>query len=256
MRYHSWKGWTIIMENILEVEGLSKIYKNGRGVSNITFNLQKGDVLGLLGPNGSGKTTTMKVICGLCHPKDGRVRIFGHSVYDEYEKAMENVGTLIEMPALYEHLTALENLKSASRMYKGIDKEWIDHILEAVHLSNYKNDKVARFSLGMKQRLGLALALISGPKLVILDEPANGLDIEGIIEVREIVRQMAEKKGVSFLISSHLAGEIEKTCNKVAVIYEGEMLSFDTVDEALRLNPTLEDFFLAKVKDKRGELII
>jgi len=244
------------MEYVLEVEGISKLYKNGRGASDITFSLARGDVLGLLGPNGSGKTTTMKMICGLCHPASGQVRIFGHSVFDEYEKATEKVGSLIEIPALYEHLTATENLNLAARLYPAVQKEQIDHMLEVVRLDSYRNDKVARFSLGMKQRLGLALALISDPELVILDEPANGLDIEGMVEVREIISQMAEKRGASFLISSHLAGEIEKTCNKVAVLYEGEMLSFDTMEEALRLNPTLEDFFLAKVKEKRGRIII
>ena len=244
------------MENVLEVSGLTKLYKNGRGASDISFELERGDVLGILGPNGSGKTTIMKVICGLCHPNSGVVKIFGHSVFDDYEKAMENVGNLIEMPALYEYMTAQENLKQAARLYNNAAQEQIEHILKVVRLDKYKNDRVMRFSLGMKQRLGLALALISEPELVILDEPANGLDIEGMIQVREIVAQMAEKKGTSFLISSHLAGEIEKMCNKVAVMYEGELLSFDTMEQALRLNPTLEDFFLAKVKEKRGKIII
>lgn len=244
------------MEYVLEVEGISKTYKNGRGANGITFSLERGDVLGLLGPNGSGKTTTMKMICGLCHPDSGQVRIFGHSVFDEYEKATEKVGSLIEMPSIYEYMTAEENLYQAARLYSGIGKEDIDHILKIVRLDSYKKDKVSRFSLGMKQRLGLALALISKPELIILDEPANGLDIEGMVEVREIIVQMARERGTSFLISSHLAGEIEKTCNKVAVLYESEMLSLDTIEDALRLNPTLEDFFLAKVKEKRGKVII
>lgn len=244
------------MESVLEVKGLTKLYKNGRGAREITFNINKGDVLGLLGPNGSGKTTTMKVISGLCHPNSGDVDIFGYSVYSEYEKAMEKVGCLIEMPALYEYMTAEENLRMAARLYKDISQEKTDYILQLVRLSQYKKDKVARFSLGMKQRLGLALALLSEPELVILDEPANGLDIEGMVEIRDIIRQMAEKKGITFLISSHLAGEIEKTCNKVAVIYEAEMLSFNTMEDALKLHPSLEDFFLSKVKDKRGNIII
>ena len=244
------------MENVLEVEGITKRYKNGRGASDITFCLQRGDVLGLLGPNGSGKTTTMKVINGLCHPDRGQVRIFGHSVFDEYEKATEKVGSLIEMPALYEYMTAEENINLAARLYPDIGKEEIDHMLEVVRLGSYRKDKVARFSLGMKQRLGLALALVSNPEFVILDEPANGLDIEGMIEVREIICTMAEKRGTSFLVSSHLAGEIEKMCNRVAILYEGEMLSFDTMEEALRLHPNLEDYFLAMVKEKRGKLIV
>lgn len=244
------------MENVLQVKNLTKLYKNGRGASNISFEIQRGDVLGLLGPNGSGKTTTMKAICGLCHPGSGEARIFGYSVYGEYEKAMEKVGCLIEMPALHEYMTASANLKLAAKLYKGTGSERIDHILQVVGLEKYKNDKVARFSLGMKQRLGLAMALISEPELVILDEPANGLDIEGMIEVREIIGRMAEEKGVTFLISSHLSGEIEKTCNKVAVLYEGEMLSFDTMEDALRLSPALEDYFLTRVRERRGTMIL
>lgn len=244
------------MEKVLEVSQLTKLYKNGRGASDISFVLEKGDVLGLLGPNGSGKTTTMKVICGLCHPNNGSVHIFGHDVFDEYEQAMAEVGCLIEMPALYEYMNAEENLKQAARLYPAVDEQQIDHILHVVHLEKYKTDKVNRFSLGMKQRLALALALISNPQLVVLDEPANGLDIEGMIQVRELVRALAEERGTSFLISSHLAGEIEKMCNKVAVMYEGEMLYFGTMEDALRLSPSLEEFFLQKVKEKRGRVII
>lgn len=244
------------MENVLEVSGLTKLYKNARGASDVSFRLEAGDVLGILGPNGSGKTTIMKVICGLCRPNRGEIRIFGYSISEEYEQAMTNVGCLIEMPALYEYMTAQENLRQSARLHKGVDKQQIDHILEVVRLDRYKSDTVAHYSLGMKQRLGLAMALISSPELVILDEPANGLDIEGMIQVREIVAQMSEKQGTSFLISSHLAGEIEKMCNKVAVMYEGELLSFGTMEEALRFNPTLEDFFLAKVKEKRGTTAI
>ena len=244
------------MEKALEVNDLTKLYKNGRGISGMTFEINRGDVLGLLGPNGSGKTTSMKAICGLCRPDKGHARIFGHSIDEEFELAMEKVGCLIEMPSLYEYLTAQKNLKLMARLYEGITVERIDHILRVVRLDKYRNERVSRFSLGMKQRLGLAMALISEPELVILDEPANGLDIEGMVEIRDIITRMASEKGTTFLISSHLAGEIEKTCNKVAVVYEGEMLSFETMEQALRLSPTLEDYFLTKVRDKRGVVAI
>lgn len=244
------------METVLEVKDLTKLYKNNRGISNLTFEIGKGDVLGLLGPNGSGKTTSMKVMCGLCHADRGEIKIFNHSVYDNYEQALSKVGCLIEMPALYEYLTVGTNLKMMARLYQTVTEEKIDHILEVVGLTKYKKERVSRFSLGMKQRLGLAMALISEPELVILDEPANGLDIEGMIEIREIISRMAEKYGTAFVISSHLAGEIEKTCNKVAVIYEGEMLSFETMEQALQLSPTLEDYFLTKVREKRGVIAI
>lgn len=240
------------MEKILEVNGLTKLYKNGRGASDINLELEKGDVVGLLGPNGSGKTTIMKAIVGLVHANAGSVRIFGCDISTDFECAMERVGCLIEAPAIYENMTAAKNLKLAARYYPNIDEKRITDVLRIVRLDKYKKDKVGRFSLGMKQRLGLALALLSEPELLILDEPANGLDIEGIVEIREIILRLAEEKGITFLISSHIAVEIEKTCNKVVVLHEGEMLSLDSMEDALKRNPTLEDYYLEKVREKRG----
>lgn len=238
------------MEKILEVKGLIKLYKNGRGASDINLELEKGDVVGLLGPNGSGKTTIMKAIVGLVHANAGSVRIFGCDISTDFECAMERVGCLIEAPAIYENMTAAKNLKLAARYYPNIDEKRITDVLRIVRLDKYKKDKVGRFSLGMKQRLGLALALLSEPELLILDEPANGLDIEGIVEIREIILRLAEEKGITFLISSHIAVEIEKTCNKVVVLHEGEMLSLDSMEDALKRNPTLEDYYLEKVREK------
>lgn len=240
------------MGKILEVKGLTKLYKNGRGASDINLELEKGDVVGLLGPNGSGKTTIMKAIVGLVHANAGSVRIFGCDISTDFECAMERVGCLIEAPAIYENMTAAKNLKLAARYYPNIDEKRITDVLRIVRLDKYKKDKVGRFSLGMKQRLGLALALLSEPELLILDEPANGLDIEGIVEIREIILRLAEEKGITFLISSHIAVEIEKTCNKVVVLHEGEMLSLDSMEDALKRNPTLEDYYLEKVREKRG----
>jgi ABC-2 type transport system ATP-binding protein len=240
------------LEKILEVKGLTKLYKNGRGASDINLELEKGDVVGLLGPNGSGKTTIMKAIVGLVHANAGSVRIFGCDISTDFECAMERVGCLIEAPAIYENMTAAKNLKLAARYYPNIDEKRITDVLRIVRLDKYKKDKVGRFSLGMKQRLGLALALLSEPELLILDEPANGLDIEGIVEIREIILRLAEEKGITFLISSHIAVEIEKTCNKVVVLHEGEMLSLDSMEDALKRNPTLEDYYLEKVREKRG----
>lgn len=244
------------MDKILDVSQLTKLYKNGRGVSKVSFTLDRGDVVGLLGPNGSGKTTTMKVIVGLSHADSGNVRLFGHDIVSDFEKAMEKVGCLIEAPALYDYLTATGNLTLMSRYYPNVTKERIEEILRIVRLDRYKKDKSGRYSLGMKQRLGLAMALLSEPELIILDEPANGLDIEGIIEVREIIQKLSIDKGVTFLISSHIASEIEKTCNKVAVLHEGEMLSFERMEDALKLSPTLEDYYLEKVREKRGPVIL
>ncbi|WP_027398679.1 ABC transporter ATP-binding protein [Anaerovorax odorimutans] len=244
------------METVLDVKNLSKLYKNGRGVKNISFSIEKGDVVGLLGPNGSGKTTIMKTIMGLCHANEGCVSIFGNDVEIDVEKTLQNVGGLIERPAIYEHLSAFDNLKMMGRFYSNVDEARINHVLDVVRLRQYGKDKAGKFSLGMKQRLGLAMAILSDPGLVILDEPTNGLDIEGTVEIREVISKMAAEKGTSFLIASHLAFEIEKICNKVAVVHEGELLSFESIEDALRLNPSLEDYFLSIVKEKRGSVLI
>jgi ABC-2 type transport system ATP-binding protein len=245
----------IMTQPIINVQSLCKLYKNGRGIKNITFSVEKGDVVGLLGPNGSGKTTTMKIILGLCRADSGEVEVFGMKSEENFEAVMARTGALIEAPAIYEYLSAEDNLKLAARFYKNADAERIARVLEAVRLGQYKHDKAGRFSLGMKQRLGIALALLSEPELIILDEPANGLDIEGMVEIREIIGELSDS-GVTFLISSHLASEIEKTCNKAAVIHEGEMVSFCTMEQALEFNPTLEDYFLGVVKEKRGALSV
>ncbi len=244
------------MENVLEISKLTKLYKNGRGIKRVSFSVEKGDVVGLLGPNGSGKTTTMKVILGLCRRDEGEVKVFGMELDDNFEKIMDRVGCLVEAPAIYPELSAIKNLRMMARYYPHVTEERIDKALEIVRLSQYKKDKAGKFSLGMKQRLGLAMAWLSEPELIILDEPVNGLDIEGMIEVREIIGQMAKKYGATFLISSHLSVEIEKTCNKVGVMYEGEMVKFSTMQEAMEFHPTLEDYFLATVKEKRGDVVI
>lgn len=250
------KEGDLYMEKILEVKELTKLYKNGRGIKNINFSMEKGDIVGLLGPNGSGKTTIMKTIMGLTHVGEGSITVFGEDIEKDVERTLKKVGGLIERPAIFEHLSAKDNLKMMARFYPNVDDDRIEHVLNVVRISQYKKEKCGKFSLGMKQRLGLALAILSEPELIILDEPTNGLDIEGTVEIREIIKKMAAEKGTSFLIASHLAPEIEKTCNKVAVVHEGELLSFETMGEALRLNPTLEDYFLSKVKDKRGSVLI
>lgn len=241
--------------NVIEISNLTKLYKNNRGIRNISLTVEKGDILGLLGPNGSGKTTAMKAVLNLVH-SIGDIKVFGMDLNDQFEEIMRRVGALIEAPAIYKDMTAYQNVKMHAAMYPDITKEHIEHILDVVHLLPYKNDKAGRFSLGMKQRLGLAVAFVSNPELIILDEPVNGLDIEGVVEIREIIKRLNEEKGVTFLISSHMASEIEKTCNKVAVMYEGELIAKSSTEDALKLHPSMEDYFLTVVKDRRGEILI
>ncbi len=237
---------------VLSVRNLKKLYKNNRGVYSITMNVHEGEVVGLLGPNGSGKSTAMKAIMGMCSADEGEIRIFDHDIDTEFEAATENVGCLIEAPALYDNMTAYQNLAMAARFYpelsRGDAEARINEVLRLVSLEKYAGDKAGRFSLGMRQRLGIALALLSKPRLVILDEPTNGLDIEGVVHIRETVKEMAEKEGVTFLIAGHIAAELEKMCTKAAVISEGRLLAFEDMDKILENNPSLEDYFLSTVR--------
>ena len=239
---------------VLELNNLTKLYKNGRGAEDISFALSSGEVLGLLGPNGSGKTTTMKAIVGLVQPTRGAVNICGINVFEHHEQAMKHTGCLIEAPALFDHMTALRNLKLAARFYPSVDNERIDEVLKMVEMDRYKNEKVSSFSLGMRQRIGLALALLSSPELLILDEPANGLDIEGMVYVREVVKKAAEK-GAAVLISSHLAHEIEQCATKAAIIYNGRLLSVESMETILASSPSLEDYFLEQTAKMREGVV-
>jgi ABC-2 type transport system ATP-binding protein len=218
----------------------------------ISFEIEKGDIFGLLGPNGSGKTTTMKIITGLSYADKGSVQILGSSL-EESSKALKEIGCLIEAPAIYDYLTARENLKIAANYYAEIKTPRIDDMLTQTGLIKYANEKVKNFSLGMKQRLGLALALVSKPKLVILDEPTNGLDIEGTVDIREIIMKQA-KLGITFLVSSHISHEIELMCNKVGIIKEGKLLNVTSMKNALDECETLEKYFLKHVGRKKEEV--
>ncbi|MCL1852715.1 MAG: ATP-binding cassette domain-containing protein [Peptococcaceae bacterium] len=240
---------------ILELENLTKLYKNGRGAEDISFTLASGEVLGLLGPNGSGKTTTMKAIAGLVRPTRGSVRICGINALQKHEEAMRRAGCLIEAPALHEHMTAYDNLNLAARFYKTVNDVRVDEVLRMVEMDKYKKEKVASFSLGMRQRIGLALALLSDPELLILDEPANGLDIEGMVAVREVVKKAAER-GAAVLISSHLAHEIEQCATRAGILFEGKLLSVESMDGILASSPSLEDYFLSQIANNREEVAI
>ena len=237
------------MAPVLKVNDLGKTYKNGRGIMDISFEIEKGDIFGLLGPNGSGKTTTMKIITGLSYADKGSVQILGNDFLEDSSKALKEIGCLIESPAIYDYLTARENLKLAANYYSNIKTPRIDDMLQQTGLIKYANEKVKNFSLGMKQRLGLALALVSKPKLVILDEPTNGLDIEGTVDIREIIIKQA-KLGITFLVSSHISHEIELMCNKVGIMKDGKLLKVTSMKNAINECGTLEKYFLKQVGRK------
>ena len=242
------------MEKVLEVRNLTKLYRNGRGVKDINFHINKGEVFGFLGPNGAGKTTVMKSIMGLNMFQSGEVKILGFNIKTQLEKALEKVGAIIETADAYEYMSAYNNLKIAARFYSGIKESDIDEILDLVDLKKFKNEKVFKFSLGMKQRLALALALISNPQLVILDEPTNGLDIEGTVKMRNLIIELADKKHITFFISSHLVHEIELICSRVAIIDNGKLINDgEEIKKIKEKYETLEDFYMHEINQRRAD---
>ena len=218
---------------IVETKDLNFSYtKTRKDIENLELRVPKGSIYGFLGPNGSGKSTTIRLILGLLKRKSGEVTLFGNAFKGKNRiKSLDKIGALIEEPSLYKHLNAIENLKIAANYRQNISSERISEVLEIVKLTHAKKKKVKAYSLGMKQRLGLAISLLSNPELIILDEPTNGLDPKGIIEMRELIKELNKTYGTTFFISSHLLSEIEKTCTHVGIIREGKMLYQNTVKE-------------------------
>lgn len=214
---------------VLKCENLKKQVKNKILVENISFSMKKGDVVGFIGPNGAGKTTTIKLILGLIKLTDGKVFINGYSIQKDFIKAIEKVGAIVETPDTYMYLSGYDNLKIIANNYKNITKERINEVVKIVGLENRIKDKVATYSLGMRQRLGIAEAIINNPELLILDEPTNGLDVEGIIEIRNLIKQLANQ-GIAILISSHNLTEIDNLCNRIIAIKNGKMIADDTIE--------------------------
>lgn len=216
--------------SILEVESLNFGYsRNNLILENLNLNVKEGSIYGFLGANGEGKSTTIRTILGLLTPHSGSVSIFGKTLKAQLPSVFRNIGSLIEAPSLYPHLSASDNLNIASA-YQGIPKNRILEILDKVDLIKAKDKKISSFSMGMKQRLGLAMALIHNPTLLILDEPTNGLDPNGISEMREIIVQL-KKEGKTILLSSHLLSEIEKIATHVGILKNGSMIFEGTLEK-------------------------
>ena len=217
------------MSNIIETEGLSKQYGNVYRVKDVDLSVPEGAIYGFLGPNGAGKSTTLKMILGLAKPTAGAIAVFGKQVNSKNRlENLRNVGSLIESPSYYGHLTGAENLRIFQTL-RGVPKQNIDEVLKIVRLENQKNKKVSQYSLGMKQRLGLASALLGYPKLLILDEPTNGLDPAGIQEMRELIQSLPQKFGMTVVVSSHLLSEIDQLATRVGIIREGELVYQDSL---------------------------
>ena len=190
----------------------------------------EGDILGFIGPNGAGKTTTIKLILGLQNITSGKVYINGYDIEENFKKAIENVGTIVESPDLYMYMSGYENLKLVANLYKNVDKKRIDEIVKLVGLENRIKDKVSKYSLGMRQRLGIAQAILHKPKFLIFDEPTNGLDPEGLKEVKVLLKKLAEQENMAILISSHNLAELDTFCNKISIIKNGEIVETNDID--------------------------
>lgn len=216
---------------VLKCEHLHKNFGKKEILKDVSLELEKGDILGFIGPNGAGKTTTIKLILGLQSITSGTVNINGYDVDKNFTKAIEKVGAIVENPDLYMYLTGYENLKLIANLYKGVGKNRIDEVVKLVRLENRINDKVSKYSLGMRQRLGIAQAILHKPNLLILDEPTNGLDPEGIKEIRELLKELAEKEKMAILISSHNLLELETFCNKICIIKNGRVMETNKIED-------------------------
>ena len=222
-------------ESVLKCENLCKNFGKKQILKNVSLELKQGDILGFIGPNGAGKTTTIKLILGLQSIDSGSVTIKGYNIQKEFEKAIVNVGTIVENPDLYMYMTGYQNLKLIKNMYKNVDDKRIDEVVKLVGLEQRINDKVSKYSLGMRQRLGIAQAILHKPEVLILDEPTNGLDPEGIKELRDLLKELAQKENMGILISSHNLAELESFCNKITIIKNGEVVETSEINKVKKV---------------------
>jgi len=230
---------------LLETHKLTKSFQGKTIIDNLNLNIKKGDVYGFLGRNGQGKTTTIRMITGLIFPNSGEIEINGLNLKKDFKQAISQIGAIVENPVFYDYLSGYENLSLMVNLIPGIGKEKIKEVLEVVGLTNRAMDKVSAYSLGMKQRLGIANALLNDPQLIILDEPTNGLDPQGMIEIKEMILQLSSEKDITFFISSHLLHEVGQICNRVGILNDGKLLAEGGVSELIddREVHSLEELF-------------
>ncbi|RUT45387.1 ABC transporter ATP-binding protein [Paenibacillus anaericanus] len=248
-------------EVVLSVNKVTKKIGKHVIVDQLSFDMRQGEVVGLLGPNGAGKTTTIRMIVGLIGMTEGDVLVKGQSIRSNFAEAISHIGGIIENPEFYPYMTGYDNLKQYQRMTKGITEERIKAVTKLVGLEEAMNKKVKAYSLGMRQRLGIAQALLHEPSILILDEPTNGLDPAGIREMRDYLKQIASQEGIAILVSSHLLSEMEQMCSRVVVIQEGKLVTMRSlsmpVDAAEKVNVTfrVDDALRAKERLERMEEI-
>jgi ABC-2 type transport system ATP-binding protein len=225
----------------VRVENLSKSFAENKVLDNIDMNVKKGSVHGFLGPNGSGKTTAIRILLGLLTPDNAKIKLLGHDLFLEREIIMSKTGAIVEFPAFFEYLSAWENLLYLTKLSRhNIKPSLIEETLRIVGLEKEKNKKVRKYSYGMKQRLGIAQALLPENQLIFLDEPVNGLDPHGILEIRKLIRKLCENYGITIFLSSHLLSEVEQTCDSVTIINKGKKVCEDTVANLMKKHQRIE----------------
>lgn len=229
-------------ETVLTIEHLNKSFGKKHIIKDLSMELNSGEVYGFLGPNGAGKTTTIKMIVGLLRIDSGSIKICGKDLLKNYEEAMGNIGGIVENPEMYKYLTGRQNLRQYARMRKGVTQKRIEEVIELVGLSNWADKKISKYSLGMRQRLGIAQAILHRPKILILDEPTNGLDPAGIKQMRGILRKLAHEEGVCVMVSSHLMSEMELMCDRVAIISKGELIEVQTIENLVNENSSTQQY--------------
>ncbi|MFN7252768.1 MAG: ABC transporter ATP-binding protein [Anaerobacillus sp.] len=217
--------------SVVSIKNVSKVIKGKKIIDNLSFEIYPGEVFGFLGPNGAGKTTTIRMIVGLISITEGEILIKGKNVARNFEEAISDIGAIVENPEMYKFLTGYQNLVHYARMVNGVSKERINEVIELVGLTDRIHEKVKTYSLGMRQRLGLAQALLHSPSILILDEPTNGLDPAGIREIRDYVRKLAREEGLAVIVSSHLLAEMELMCDRIGIIQKGKLIGVQTVND-------------------------
>ena len=242
------------MTTILSVRDLKKVIGKKTLVEDISFDVKQGEVFGFLGPNGAGKTTTIRMLVGLIKATEGTISIGGYTIKENFREAMRQIGSIVENPELYTYLTGWENLKQFARMLGDISDERIIEIAKMVHLNERIHDKVKTYSLGMKQRLGIAQALLGNPKLLILDEPTNGLDPAGIRELREFIHKLVKEENMSVFISSHLLSEVQLICDRVAIIHKGKMITVAPIEELIKTASDRVEWVVTPISKAKGML--
>lgn len=230
------------MEVIIELKDVTKVIKGRTIIDKISFGVNRGEVFGFLGPNGAGKTTTIRMMVGLMKITSGDIKIAGFSVKENFTEAVRHIGAIVENPEMYKFMSGYDNLLHFARMVKGISKSKINEVVELVGLTERIHDKVKTYSLGMRQRLGLAQCLLHDPEVLILDEPTNGLDPAGIREIRDYLRILTREKNMAVIVSSHLLSEMEMMCDRIGIIQNGRLIDVQLVEEFVQEGATSYEF--------------